>query len=81
MTEWWGTSHELSKIYNRTLRETLRQNRLYFTNVAVENLTGTSLKFRVGELQTVKKLLDSRVLDLGVMKTSLLRNDKTYLLC
>ena len=38
MTEWRRTKHELSKIiYNRTLHETLRQNRLDYTNVAVDN--------------------------------------------
>ena len=43
MTEWQWANHELPKTYNRTLHETPRQNRLYYTKVAVGNLTETSL--------------------------------------
>ena len=38
VTEWQGRNREWSKIrYNRTLHEKLRQNRLYYTKVAVGN--------------------------------------------
>ena len=38
VTEWQGTIGEWSKtIYKQTLHETLRQNRLYYTDLAVGN--------------------------------------------
>ena len=45
---------------NRILYETLRQIRLYCTNVATE--TQTSLTFTVGEWEIVEMKLDSRVI-------------------
>ena len=72
VTEWQGTLGEWSKIiYNQTLHETLRQNRLYYNNVTAGNWNSNKLNILRWESEIQLDLqLESQVLDLQNRKTS-----------
>ena len=75
VTESRGSSREWSKIiHNRTLHETLRQNRPYYTNVLVGNRNSNYLNILMSESERQLDLqLDSQVLALWNTRTSVER--------